>query len=150
MLINTVVECINEIVFIAICNFLLSNRVVSKLVGLILLAIIFISPVMHVHCSCGRHQTSFVMTLSMDRTGNDLTNKIKSSYCSVFHGDGRSRKHPSVSMRKPRLIQQRPWRCYIPNDALSKPVHLLSVTSRVSNLYHLILLKSRMPDVWSN
>ncbi len=93
-------------VFIGICNFLLSKCIIFKLVGLILSTIIFISPVMHVHYSCGRHQAWVVMTLSMDKTGNDLTNKIKSSYCSVFQGDGRSRKHPSVSMRKPsNLIQ---------------------------------------------
>lgn len=104
-------------VFIAICHFLLSTSVFSKWVGLILLAIILISPVMHFHCSCSWQQTLFVMILSLDRTGNDLTNNIKSSYCSVFHGAGRSRRHPSVRMKKPAellwsltfLIQQRPW-----------------------------------------
>lgn len=87
--------------FIAICHFFLLTSVVSKLVGLILLAIIWISPVMHVHCSCGWHQTLFVMILSMDKTGNDLTNNIKSSYRFVFHRAGRGRRHPSVRMRKP-------------------------------------------------
>lgn len=46
---------------------------------------------MYCHCRCGWHQT---LLLSMDKTGNDATNKTKSSYCS-----GSNRRHPSDSMR---------------------------------------------------